>query len=141
MPWCKTMRVSMHAWLMNTTRCFEWSGFLHNLPRYMITLPVLLIYSYGAEKEPNREIVIATHSKCNQIKNKEICMKKIQLQIKIQDFVKKAFVSIIDIEILISYFSVCSFPHFIYWVAEWTVDCYRMSLPILLLKHALISHK
>lgn len=56
---------------MNTTRCLEWSGFLHNLPRYMITLPVLLIYSYCAEKEPNREIVIATQRKCNQIKNKK----------------------------------------------------------------------
>lgn len=111
----------MHACLMNTTQCLAWSGFLHNLPRYMISLPVLLIYSYCAEKEPNRAIVIATQSKCNQIKNRQICMKKIQLQIKKQDSVMKELYRIIEIEILISYLSVVCF--FFLLVTEWTIDC------------------
>jgi len=57
----------------------------------MITLHVLLIYSYCAEMEPHREIVIVKQTKCNQIKNRYICMKTIELQITIQDSVKELY--------------------------------------------------
>lgn len=99
----------MHAWLMNTTWCLEWSGFLSNLPRYMISLPVLLIYSYCAEKEPNRAIVIAIQSKCNQIKNRYIFYKADPTTFPDKkSMLQKSFIcgQIIQTQNLISYFSI-----------------------------------